>query len=147
GERADVQLRVAAEPRLNALVVTGPVGVIEVAEQVATELDADRSADEAGRARTVRVVPLANADATEVAASVEAMFKDVAEEGTAPAPAVRVDKASNSLILRATPRQMEEINQLVATLDDATLTASRELRLVPVDRSRADAAMMAAALK
>ncbi len=73
------------------------------------------------------------------------MFKDVASGQQA--PVVRVDKASNSLILRATAKQMEEIGTLVSTLDNATLSASRELRLVPVDRSRADAAMMALALQ
>src|SRR5690606_5337300 len=133
--------------RLNALVVTGPVGLIEVAEQVITELDADRAADGAARGRAVRVLPLTSADATEAAASVEAMFKDAETDAAAPAPVVRVDKASNSLILRATPAQMEEISALITTLDSATLGASRELRLVPVDRSRADAAMMALALQ
>jgi type II secretion system protein D len=147
GEKEEAGLRVAAEPRLNALIVTGPVGLVEVAEQVATELDADRAEGEAGRSRSVRVVPLANADATEVAANVEAMFKDDAGDASAPRPSVRVDKASNSLILRATTAQMEEINELVGTLDKATLTASRELRMVPVDRSRADAALMAQALQ
>src|SRR5262249_11332722 len=46
-----------------------------------------------------------------------------------------------------TQKQMEEIGQLVQTLDKATLSASRELRLIPVDRSRADAALMAQALQ
>ncbi len=64
-EKQDAHLRVAAEPRLNALVVTGPVGLIEAAEQIVKELDADRADGESGR--SVRVVPLANADATEAA--------------------------------------------------------------------------------
>lgn len=145
GERQEVQFRVAAEPRLNALVVTGPVGLIEIAEQVITELDADRAEGGSALARAVRVTPLQNADATEVGASIEALFKD-ASTGELP-PTVRVDKASNSLILRASASQLAQIEQLVSSLDNATLSASRELRLIPVDRSRADAAMMALALQ
>lgn len=137
-------IRVAAERRLNAVVVTGPVGVIEVAEQIVKELDADPQADPT-RARSVRLITLANADAAATAASVEALFKDDATGQSA--PTVRVDKDSNSLIIRATAAQMESIGQFVQSLDKATLSASRELRLIPVDRSRADAGMMAQALQ
>jgi type II secretory pathway component GspD/PulD (secretin) len=125
-------VRVAAEPRLNAVVVTGPAGIIEIAEQVITELDVEPG-DGGGGGRSVRVLPLNHADANEVSTNVQAVFADEAT-GEVP-PTVRVDRGSNSLIIRATDAQMKTIEGLVNSIDGATLTTSRDLRLIPIDRS------------
>lgn len=145
GQQEEAGLRVAAEKRLNAVVVTGAVGVIEVAEQIIKELDVDESAADPAAARSVRIIPITNADATSVAANIEAIFKD--EPNTEMPPIVRVDKESNSLILRATGAQLTTIQQVVKELDEASYSASREMRLVPIDRSKADALLMAETLK
>lgn len=136
-------VKVAAEPRLNALVVSGPAGVLDVAEQLAQQLDADPGPG--GGDRPVRIVTLTNADAAELAASLDAVFKD--DRTGQPAPTIRVDKSSNSLIVRATPEQLRTVDELASRLDSATLGTSRQLRLIPLDRSRADAETMARTLQ
>ncbi len=137
----DGGLRIAAEPRLNAVVVTGPVGMIEVAEQIVRELDTDGTGVDPSARRSVRIIPITNADAETVAANIEAIFKD--DASTLAPPTIRVDKESNSLILRATQDQIALIQSLVKELDEATYSSSREMRLVPIDRSKADAMIMA----
>lgn len=141
----DAGVRVAAERRLNAIVVSGPSSMLEAAEQVVNELDADPAGRGGENARAVRLISLLNADADELAASIESVFKD--DVTTERPPTVRVDKASNSLIVRATPEQFSTIEDLASKLDKATLSSSRQMRMIPIDRSRADAELMAQTLR
>ncbi len=146
GDDSAGAVRVEAEPRLNALVVSGPAGVLELAEQVVAELDAPEGGpDGSGGTRSVRVLTLKNADARELASTIAAVFEDEAS-GARP-PVVRVDAASNALIVRADRSQMAEVERLVSELDEATLTSSRQMRAVRIDRSRADAGQMAEQLR
>ncbi|MCB9844403.1 MAG: hypothetical protein H6811_00235 [Phycisphaeraceae bacterium] len=135
-------VRVVAEGRLNAIVVSGPVAALDLAEQMVQELDVEPST---GTGRIVRVLTPVNSDVTELAASIEAVLAD--DEQARQPPVIRVDTASNSLIVRATPDQMESIEGLVDRLDSATLSASREMRMIRVDRSRVSAAVMAQTLR
>ncbi|HZW10966.1 MAG TPA: secretin N-terminal domain-containing protein [Phycisphaerales bacterium] len=137
-------VRVAAEGRLNAIVIAAPLDVIELAEQIVTELDVPPSGPTGGQ-RLVRVIPLLNADAQTLASNIEAMFEEEASQ--APPPVVRVDSGGNALIVRASADQMTLIEQLAKELDAATLTSARQLRMIPVDRSRADAGLMAATIQ
>lgn len=137
-------VKVAPERRLNALVVSAPLPLLELAEQVISGLDVDPG-DGPGGGRVVRVVTLVNADAQELAGNIEAVFDE--DESGASAPTVRVDTSSNSLIVRATSEQLETIEALAQRLDSATLSTRSQMRIVPLDRSRADAAEMAQTLK
>jgi len=146
--RTLVPVKVAADRRLNVIVVSGPRESVEIAKQVVADLDIDVSQSAGASPRIVRVLTLQNADATETAASVQAIFQDESATAAAePAPVVRVDRASNSLVCRATGKQLEAIEELVKGLDKATNAASRDMRLIGVDRSKADAAMLAEALR
>ena len=139
------KVRVAAEPRLNSVVVSGPRALLDVAEQVVAELDADPALRGATPQRLVRVVTLRNSDADALAANLTAVF---AEETTGEArPTIRVDAQSNSLIVRASPAQMTMVEELTKKLDSATVTTTRQMRMVPVDRSRADAELLARTLQ
>jgi len=139
------QVRVAAEPRLNTIVVSGPLAMLDVAEQAIAELDADPALRGAATDRPVRIVTLHNADAAELAKNLEMVFS---EEQTQDAPpTIRVDAASNSLIIRATDAQMTVVEDLTRRLDAAAVTVSRQMRMVPVDRSRVDAEVMAQTLR
>ncbi|MBK7406065.1 MAG: hypothetical protein IPJ41_16035 [Phycisphaerales bacterium] len=138
------QVRVAAEKRLNAVVIAAPLDVIDLAEQIVAELDVPPSGP-AGGERLVRVIPLMNADAQALTANITAMFDDDASQ--APPPVVRTDASGNALIVRATSGQMLLIEQLAKDLDAATLSGSRQLRMIPIDRSRADASLMAATIQ
>lgn len=145
GNKSPEKARVSAEKRLNAVVVSGPASMLEMAEQVVTQLDVDPATVGGSVPRSVRIITLRNADAAELATSVESLF--VEERAIEQPPTVRVDKASNSLIVRASDAQMKSIEALTSSLDSATLSTSRQMRMVPVDRSRVDAALMARTLK
>lgn len=137
-------VRVAADPRLNAVVIAAPAGALDAAVMMVEQLDVDPDSDPATR-RRVHVVEVRNADASAIAATLEGLF-DV-ETGSAPAPVIRVDAASNSLVLRATQAQYDQVVDTVRRLDaQATLTA-RQLRVLPVDPSRASADDIARALR
>ncbi|UCD76487.1 MAG: hypothetical protein JSV91_06095 [Phycisphaerales bacterium] len=138
------EVRVAADNRLNAVVISAPPAVLNIAEQMVMELDVDPA--EAGVIdRSVRVLAIANADAAELAQNLEALFDDSGDEG--PAPTIRIDTTSNSLLIRATDAQFEMISQVVEKIDSATIAAARQMRMIPIDPSRASAADVAAALK
>lgn len=144
GGKIGDDVRVASERATNTVVVSAPVGVLDMAEQIVAELDSDPS--QGRRAdRPVRVITLTNADANELATNVQAVLGEP-KAGEEPAT-VRVDHASNSLIVRASPEQMASIEDLAKRLDAATVDTSRQMRMVSVDRSRADAAVMAQTLK
>ncbi|MCC5787000.1 MAG: hypothetical protein JJU33_09900 [Phycisphaerales bacterium] len=134
-------VRVAPEPRLNALVISGPAGTLALAEQVIGELDTTETAEREDR--EIRVLPVINADASELAASLEGLFDD---ETTTP-PSVRVDRSANALVVRGTGEQIRRIERVAGQLDDATVRAGRSLRTIRVDRSRADAEVMAQTLR
>lgn len=137
------RVHVAAEPRLNALIVSGPRPVLDMAEQIATTLDVDGTTATGGQ--TLRVVTLKNADAGQLATNLDAVLKD--DKSTEPPPVIRVDSASNSLIVRGSAAQLAVLDQLTTKLDAAAATSSRQMRVISVDRARADADMLARALQ
>lgn len=137
-------VRVAAEARTNSIVVTGPSRIVEVAKRIIAQLDVSPGADPCAQ-RPIRVLSLQNAAASEIASTVREMFKS--ETDPALAPVVQIDAQSNSLIVRADSTQIQEIEKLVSTLDQATVSARRELRTIPIDRSRADAEVIARSLQ
>lgn len=138
------RVRVAAERRTNAIIVSGPQLLLEAAEQLIKEIDVDPS-QHGAVSRSVRILTLQNADANQMAANIQAVFAE--EQGGEPAPTVRVDAASNSLILHGTDKQLTTVEQLASKLDAAAVASSRQMRLVPVDRSRVSAEVLAATLK
>ncbi len=140
-------VRVAAEPRLNAVIVSAPASVLNLAEEMVRQLDVDAQQIAGGSHRSVRILPLLNAAAQDVATSLQAVLGDEKDAGSDPPPVIRVDAGSNCLIVRATAEQFAVIERLVNDLEAATLTASREVRMIPIDRSRADAAQTAEMLR
>jgi len=137
-------IRVAAERRLNAIVVSAPAPVLELAEQIVSGLDIDPDGGPGG-GRVVRVITLNSADAGELASSLEAVLADEGEGGTP--PTLRVDRSSNSLIVSASEPQMRLIAGLAEQLDQATLTSGRQMRTVRIDRSRIGADRVARTLR
>ena len=139
-DRAPV--RVAADPRLNAVIVSGPPAVVEVAEQMVAQLDVEPSQ---GAASDVRVVTLRNADAAELAQTVTQMFAN--DRSGSPAPQVTVNGSSNSLVVRASAEQHAQIESIVEKVDAAAATSGREMRTVSLDPSKGDAAELARMLE
>ncbi len=141
----DDRARVVAEPRLNAITVTASPDLLAVAEEVVLQLDAE--ATDAAPMTSVRILTLTNADANEVAGNISAVFNDADAASGEPAPIIRVDRASNALIVRATPGQFDSIDKLVSSIDRAAAVSSRQIRTIRLDPSRADAAVLAQALR
>lgn len=135
--------RVVAEPRLNALILTGPTPVLDLAEQVIAELDSPRT--EGSTERPVRVIAVRNADASSMATTIAAVFEEDAASSSP--PVVRVDAEANALVIRADADQFARIDRLVAELDEAAVLSSRQLRRITVDPSRMDASELAEILR
>lgn len=137
-------VRVVADTRLNAVVISAPPSVLTVAGEMVAQLDVDPAQDPSTQ-RTVRVLTIDNADAAELAASLEAIFSegDLSEA----APTIRVDAASNSLIVRATAGQFTTIEEVARSIDQATISTNRQLQMIPVDPSKATAEEVARTLE
>lgn len=140
------EVRVAVEPRLNAVILSASGAMLDVAEEMVRQLDVDPDMDPA-KQRFVRVIALHNADAKEVAGNLEAVLADEMTAGEVNQPVIRVDQSSNSLIVRATDKQFELIDVLINDLETATIAGARQMRMIPIDRSRADAKQTAETLR
>jgi type II secretion system protein D len=143
-QAAKPTIRVIPEPGSNTVVVAAPRPMLELAQQVADELDVAESTSGAGQ-RMVRLIPLRNADAAQVSQNLIDVL--TSGEGGVEPPVIRVDQGSNTLIVRGTAAQMQEIEGLAQQIDSATLAGSRQMRLIPIDRSRGDAAAVAQTLQ
>ena len=130
----EAPIRVLADDRLNAVVVTGPSAVLNAAEQLVSQLDVPAGSH---GGRSIRVLEIRNADARELATTLDELFAED-DDGQA-APAIRVNASSNTLLVRATPGQFTEIESIVNSIDDASLNVARELRTIPIDPSRGSA--------
>ncbi len=139
-------LRVIADERLNAVVISATPSALDAAEEMLRQLDVGPGAGVASEtARTVRVISLRNGDAAEVAKSLVDVFET--DEGTQTPPVIRVNAASNSLLVRATDKQYATIEAIVSKLDGASIASSRSLRSVPLDPTKGDAEDMARLLR
>ncbi|MBL9149386.1 MAG: hypothetical protein JNM94_11895 [Phycisphaerae bacterium] len=134
-------VRVIADQRLNAVVISASSATLNVAEQMVEQLDQASPAD----ARNVRVLTLENADATEIARNLEDVFRENGSNEVP--PTVRVNSSGNALIVRATDKQYETIESVVKQLDRATVVTSRQMRTLPVDPSKANAKEIAEILE
>lgn len=134
-------VRVVAEPRLNAIVITAPRELLTVAEEIVTQLDAERAVA-VGEAVSVRVFRLINGDASEVHRTLEGVFNDDGESGVKP-PVLRVDRGANAVVVRGNGAQLAEAERLIGELDRAAVGGAAQMRFVPLDRSRVEASLMA----
>ena len=140
-DRAPV--RVAADARLNAVIISGPPSVLEIADQMVAKLDA--APETIGGTPEVRVVTLRNAEAAEISQTISQMFAN--DPSGAAAPVVTVNASANSLVIRATPTQHEQIQSVVQQVDTAAGISGREMRTVALDPSRGDATELARMLE
>ncbi|NEQ54671.1 MAG: hypothetical protein F6K11_31845, partial [Leptolyngbya sp. SIO3F4] len=143
GGKVRQSAKVIAETRMNAIIVTGPTPVLDLAEQVAAELDIPQ--DNSRSIRPVRVLAINNAEASTIAETINAIFEEEAS-ATYP-PVVRVDQQSNALVIRASEDQFARIDSLVNDLDATAMGTSRQLRRIDVDPSRMPAGEMAEILR
>jgi type II secretory pathway component GspD/PulD (secretin) len=139
---AEPALRVIADERLNAVVISATPTALDAAEEMLRQLDVAPGTESD---RTVRVITMRNGDASEVAKSLADIFET--DDGTETPPVIRVNVASNSLLVRANSKQYAMIESIVSRLDGAALASSRSLRSVPLDPSKGDAEEVARLLR
>ena len=138
----DPPLRVIADERLNAVVISAMPSALDAAEEMLQQLDSEQNRD---TDRTVRVLTLKNAEVDEIAKSLVDLFET--DDGTETPPVIRVNAASNSLLVRATEKQYAMIESIVSKLDGASIASTRTLRSVPLDPTKGDAEEMARLLR
>lgn len=136
-------VRVVADARLNAVIVSGPAAVLNTAEQMIAQLDV--SGEQTAASRSVRILTVENADAADLATTIGQLFAE--DEASTQPPTVRVNAASNSLIVRGSEEQFRTIEQIVKQIDKATIVSGRELRTIAVDPSKASAQELAQMLR
>ena len=139
------RVHIAADPRLNAIVISAPPAVLNVAEELVAQFDVDPT-DAAGTSpRAVRVLAVRNAEAAELAENLKAIFEE-GDQLDLP-PTIRVDETSNTLLVRATETQLRTIEQVVERVDRATVAGSRQMQMIRVDPSKASAEEVARTLQ
>ncbi len=132
-------VRVAAEPRLNAIIVSAPSAVLDIAEEMVHQLDVDVSTIAGAVTQSVQVIPLHNTDASDIANNLRVVFADSIDNTDEPGPVVSVVESSNSLIIRATDTQFALIDTLISDLESASLGGIKQLQVIQLDRSRVNA--------
>lgn len=139
------EVRVAAEARTNSVVVTGPPAVLSLAEQIIASVDIDPALSNAKTDRAVRVFLIGNADANQLANSLRGIFNEPGQSEDP--PTIQVDAASNTLIVRGTEAQLAAIAQVADEVDSAAIVSSRQIRMLPIDPSKATARDIAETLE
>ena len=135
-------LKVAADARLNAVIISATPSQLDAAEEMLRQLDAGPTG---GATRFVQVLEVRNADAAEIAAALKDVFE--MDDGIEQPPVIRVNVSSNSLLVRATEEQYAAIEKIVAKLDRASIASNRQFRSVPLDGAGASAIEVAALLR
>ena len=135
-------LRVIADERLNAVVISATPTALDAAEEMLRQLDVTPGTESD---RSVKVLTLRNGDAGEVAKSLADIFET--DDGTETPPVIKVNVASNSLLVRANEKQHRMLGEIVTRLDSAALASSRSLKSVPLDPSKGDAEEVARLLR
>ena len=141
-ELADADLpepRITVNAPAGEVLVSAPHALMPLVNELIETLDKPVESE-----RLVAVIPMVNADAQALMESIGAVY--AAGDAGEP-PVVRVDPSSNALIVRATPEQMRSIRELAGDLDAAAQMNTRQVRMVPLDRSKVDAALMAQTIR
>ncbi|MGI9015400.1 MAG: secretin N-terminal domain-containing protein [Phycisphaerales bacterium] len=146
-QNASSAVRVVADPRLNAVIVSATPAELDVAEALVEQLDVDRAVSPTQTQREVRVISVQNMDASELIAALEGVFTEMVGDADEPAPSLHLSASSNSLIVRASASQFELIDSVIASLDRAAFGREQQMMQIPIDPGRANARDVAATLE
>ena len=123
--------QVLPDERTNSIIVVADEQNIETIQGLVTQLDIERPAG----VDNVHVTYLKNADANEVAPSLEAALTSMRLTGTVeitPQIQVTADDSTNSLIIVASPQDFEMISQIVEKLDIVREQVLVEMMIIEV---------------
>jgi type II secretion system protein D len=140
GKALVYNVNVTVEARTNTLIVSGRAEQLSLVDRVVSELD--RPA--ASLKFPLRMYPLRHGDATRMAEIIRNLFEkriESAEATGASAIALErervfmtVDVRSNTLIVSASPENIEEVTTITAQLDVKPSRAHDHLRIIPCHR-------------
>lgn len=123
--------RIQPDERTNSIIVVAPEQDIEIIRGLVTQLDIQRPTG----VDKVHVKYLKNADANDVAPSLEAALATMRLTGAVDASqqiGVRADDSTNSLIIVASPQDFEMISQIIEKLDIAREQVLVEMMILEV---------------
>lgn len=149
-------LKIVTDPRLNALLVSGPSYKIEEVKEWLKVLDGTDAADSL-RSRTPRVISVEYADVNDVYTNVKDLYRDYLEDNQAQARAganalaamfgggrggsrdqqktpeirmtISVDATNNNLLVSANEALFQEVKSFVETLDKNAFDANRTVEV------------------
>jgi len=122
---------VLADDRTNSLIIIAGEQDIETITQLAKQIDIERPIG----TNNVHVVYLKNADANEVAPSLESALASMRLTDTANAAQqmqINADKSTNSLIIVASPQDFEVISEIIDKLDTVREQVFVEMQILEV---------------
>ncbi|RME93287.1 MAG: hypothetical protein D6766_08460, partial [Verrucomicrobia bacterium] len=132
------------DERTNAIIASGSENALTFVERLVNELDHEQAPDLQG----VKLIPLTQADAVSVAASLQRLMNE--REGLrrggarrgGPAPAAQrtvilADERSNTLLVSASPEGFALVESLAKQLDQAEPALAGQVRLVPLTHATA----------
>ncbi len=124
-KRRGPDMVVTPDVRNNRLIITAQTQILKLAEELIKDLDVE---DPVWSGETVEIISLKQADATEVSRVLTQILKD--EQGTSPnrpkkggraftglAVMIVPDAASNTLLLKGLPEELDRVRKLVEEID------------------------------
>jgi type II secretion system protein D len=115
----------------NAILILAPQAAMESITDLARQLDQPADPQE-----EVDVFPLANAVASQVVALLEDFYEERA--GLGPRVVVSADIRTNTVIVHARPRDLEEVRLIIRRIDRDQSRAASQLRVIPLKHAAAD---------
>lgn len=142
GEKT-AKISIVAEPRTNTVIVSAKPEYWPLIDELIKRMDSPASPFPL--AGNFAVIPLKHTDAVKVQATITDLLDQINKAKTAaggkvsqPAPVVIADPRTNSLLVFGGAPMLEEIQTLVARLDQPTTTPSAEIRVYPLKEASPD---------
>ncbi len=131
---------VTPEVNSNSVLVRGPKALVDETVEMIRKLDADSQ----GSQVAMRVYPLENSEATQLATSLQKLFQDILRQqsrGRRNAPtvpfSVAADTRTNSLVVSTTPAHFTLVEDLLDRLDKEEERADREAEYIWLENADA----------
>jgi len=130
--RTQVPVTIAIDRNTNSLIVSAA----DDDQQAIAELIKVLDVASTEKIDPIRMIRLENAEATKLAATLEAMLPSP-DRGRPREVYIHADSLTNTLLIRAPEAQRKMIEEMIATLDKETRTAARETRIIPLNHTSA----------